>query len=44
MINGDWKSDIAQKLPTTDTIENQVKYEVVNIVATRPNTIDETLT
>lgn len=24
MMNGDWKSDMAQKLPTTDTIENQV--------------------
>lgn len=44
MMNGDWNSEMAQKLPTTDTIENHVKCDVVNIVATRPNTIDETLT
>lgn len=44
MMNGDWNNAIAQKLPITDTIENQVKFDVVNIVATRPNTIDVTLT
>lgn len=44
MMNGDWKSEMAQKLPTIDTIENQVKFDVVNMVAIRPNTIDETLT
>lgn len=44
MMNGDWNNDIAHKQPTTDMTENQVKFDVVNMIATRPRTIDETLT
>lgn len=40
---GDWNSVIKHKLPNTEKIENQRKYDGVNKFAMRPTKIDETL-
>lgn len=44
IINGDWNSEMAHKLPKMDAIQYHIGYDVVYMINIRPITIDETLT
>lgn len=44
IINGDWNSEMAHKLPKMEATQYHIGYDVVYIINIRPITIDETLT